>query len=525
VRLHGQIAEALEKLYGNAADGQAAELALHYAESAVLNRAHARQAAHYSRLAAEQAAAQFAWDEAIRHYERCLAITAEAPDRLGEDEAALWFSLALVQRYAGTRYGDAVRSFDRAAALYRERADAWGEARTWTAMARVGVQPLLHARLELLDGALAALDGGDSAERCALLAARAYGELEATGDPFAAEAEAMAERLGLSGALYPWSVLRRSTVIALDRGRFAEVLELGPRLHERMAAAGVLANVPLALATYAATFLGDLTRAQEVRDAYLAYLRRQRDRGVELIVLTIDALTAWRRGEQPRHADALALTGAGSFQGAMLEAEVALAAGGPATALRLCPTVDHPDASGNGVIRTHGVRSRIFVALDDPIAGRRELEAWAVAWRSDVLPQIVDRTAALASLGEAVCEFGESLRGELLAYLGRYPLMRSLPSHAANPDDLRGRLALSLGRVDEAEQHFRTGLDWASRPDVRYLVDAGRCHQGLADVAEQRGDHALAMEHLDAAGELFSKHGGAKLYLDQVIAKKQILKA
>ena len=32
------------------------------------------------------------------------------------------------------------------------------------------------------------------------------------------------------------------------------------------------------------------------------------------------------------------------------------------------------------------------------------------------------------------------------------------------------------------------------------------------------------MEHLDRAGELFSGHG-AKLYLRQVLAKKEILKA
>ncbi len=43
-------------------------------------------------------------------------------------------------------------------------------------------------------------------------------------------------------------------------------------------------------------------------------------------------------------------------------------------------------------------------------------------------------------------------------------------------------------------------------------------------MAERRGDHALAMGHLDAAGEIFAQRG-AKLYLDQVIAKKQILKA
>ena len=32
------------------------------------------------------------------------------------------------------------------------------------------------------------------------------------------------------------------------------------------------------------------------------------------------------------------------------------------------------------------------------------------------------------------------------------------------------------------------------------------------------------MEHIDRAGELFSRYG-AKLYFDQVLAKKQILKA
>ena len=46
----------------------------------------------------------------------------------------------------------------------------------------------------------------------------------------------------------------------------------------------------------------------------------------------------------------------------------------------------------------------------------------------------------------------------------------------------------------------------------------------LADVAERRGDIEAAREHLDAAGALFAQHG-AKLYLDQVLAKKQFLKA
>ena len=87
---------------------------------------------------------------------------------------------------------------------------------------------------------------------------------------------------------------------------------------------------------------------------------------------------------------------------------------------------------------------------------------------------------------------------------------------------LNGSLALRLDLVDEAEAHYHSGIEWGERE--RCPVEAGRCLQGLADVADRRGDHALASQHHDAAAELFIEHG-AKLYLDQVLAKKEILKA
>ena len=42
--------------------------------------------------------------------------------------------------------------------------------------------------------------------------------------------------------------------------------------------------------------------------------------------------------------------------------------------------------------------------------------------------------------------------------------------------------------------------------------------------ARRCGDHALASQHLDAASDRFQQHG-AKLYLDRVLAKKEIAKA
>ena len=74
----------------------------------------------------------------------------------------------------------------------------------------------------------------------------------------------------------------------------------------------------------------------------------------------------------------------------------------------------------------------------------------------------------------------------------------------------------------KAERLFRQALDECE--EMRFPVEIGRCHQGLAELTERRGDFEAAREHLDAAGELFAKYG-AKLYLDQVIAKKEILKA
>ncbi len=48
--------------------------------------------------------------------------------------------------------------------------------------------------------------------------------------------------------------------------------------------------------------------------------------------------------------------------------------------------------------------------------------------------------------------------------------------------------------------------------------------QGLADVAEARGDHSMATQHLDGAAAKFAEYG-AKLYLDQALSKNRLLGA
>jgi hypothetical protein len=77
VRLHGAVAEGRERQYGDRSEQRAAMLASHYAESSTLNREHAERAFRYSRLAADQATAQFASGEANRHLDYCAQLVTD----------------------------------------------------------------------------------------------------------------------------------------------------------------------------------------------------------------------------------------------------------------------------------------------------------------------------------------------------------------------------------------------------------------------------------------------------------------
>ena len=70
VRLHAQIAEVLEELYGSDASGHAAELAYHYVQAeAVLG---SEKLMRYSSLAGERALVTYAHEEALDHFQRGL---------------------------------------------------------------------------------------------------------------------------------------------------------------------------------------------------------------------------------------------------------------------------------------------------------------------------------------------------------------------------------------------------------------------------------------------------------------------
>ena len=100
----------------------------------------------------------------------------------------------------------------------------------------------------------------------------------------------------------------------------------------------------------------------------------------------------------------------------------------------------------------------------------------------------------------------------------RGSIVAAEPPGSRDPDSLRAAWDLRCDVVHEAQQHVRTGLEWREHEPAR---SSSRNLQGPAEVADRRGERGQAMEHLDRAGELFSRHG-TKLCLDQVLAKKQI---
>jgi tetratricopeptide (TPR) repeat protein len=526
VLLHGQIAEAFETLYGPDDRDHLAALANHYAESAVLNREHARNAVRYLRLAAEHSMAALGYDDAAKLFERCLGVIEQSHDAYGEDEAALWAALALCRRTVGEN-ATGRAALERALALFAERGDAHSRARAWADFMEGNSATQYRAEHIMLDALIAALGDEDSIELCWLLALRGLTELGPEGDPDAARAEAMALRLGLVGAAdrYQSILTRRRCLWLQKQGAFREAAAL--YVAEVEPGSGEAARTSAFQRSQALASAGDVEGWLASRSKHVGYARTYRRRVDEATGVADLAAIAWRRGEQAQAEQLLGEVDVNASALALLVvAAIALADGETATALRLLPADDHPAATVMSRALAAPLRIQVLFRAGDHKAARaalaRLLAGWDRAYLTEQLGLCGFADVAVAALAE------EPDARSLAVYLEGVPALRCYTGPwggLGNPDVLRGALGLRFGDLDAAEQHFRTGLEWASRPDVRFVVDQGRCLQGLAEVAERRGDLETARTHLDAAGALFAAHGGARLYLDQVLAKKQFLRA
>jgi predicted ATPase len=207
-RLHAAYGTALEAVLGPRADAAAAELAHHFGlAAAVAADGHdaedlVAKGVGYAKLAAEQADARLAYEDAAGHYERALAVL----DRSGGDAARLRCELLLGMGDARRCAGDVIGARACLEPAF-ELASELGEP-TWMARAALGFnsgnlwaswldlwQPD-EPSVRLLDGARVALGDEDSALKASLLAQLAVNfHSEDELSTLSAEALGMARRL------------------------------------------------------------------------------------------------------------------------------------------------------------------------------------------------------------------------------------------------------------------------------------------------------------------------------------------
>ena len=248
VRLHGQVAEALEARYGERAARRAAELALHFLESATLNAVHAAKAIDYSVLAAEAAEGRAAWAEAARLYANARVLTEGASRAASRRHQitvgwarALRISLQLREAWQVVMSGlDEMRGGDDVETF----AEACLEA------AELPAAP--ERRFALLSEALESKEQLPDTTRARVLALRATLRPEdAALDADVAEAQQIAEALGLvdvSDLVRHW---RTSRLVAA--GRLREALAQATGTSDPAGGVGVLRHA-----------LGDLEGAEQI---------------------------------------------------------------------------------------------------------------------------------------------------------------------------------------------------------------------------------------------------------------------
>jgi tetratricopeptide (TPR) repeat protein len=166
-RLHGEVAVALEALYGDAVERRLSELAHHYLAAAP--QAGMDKAIDYATRAGHRALGAMAYEEAAEHFHRALG----ALGLVGSDDARRG-ALLLALGDARVRAGDTASSratFLEATELARASDDAQALGQAALGLVVWGLSPTTDDEgIALLDEALAALGGGDPALRARLLA-------------------------------------------------------------------------------------------------------------------------------------------------------------------------------------------------------------------------------------------------------------------------------------------------------------------------------------------------------------------
>lgn len=517
-RLHKQVAERLQALYGEERDAHVLELAHHLVKA---GPAGGEEAVALARRAADQAVSVFAWSEAAYYFEAALS-AGEATRRLDVAEQAELHYRAGLAHYYDQDVGPCLHHYERAIDLYRQAGDVRGlaqalmeKARTHFTLATVPFGTV--ADLKPLEEAAAALGEGEAGLRGHIMAviAEAYrnGRQAEKAKAKAQEALDIGRRLGddllsayasfalalaFIGDLHVGEALDGWQNALVYARRAGDVLREGWALH----------RVPLAL-----TLLGRLEETDSVSIKACEVTRGSQDWGNHSLGLSHLASVAVARGQfdaaerwahetmlmvsRSRYPwggfrSLLALTCARTLRGAWIEAEDALD-------VLMEPGRVFDDAGL--VVRTF---ARVFREVVRAQSGAPAGDLTTLA--KDLMAVVGTDTYSVAPL----CALVE------LADLAKAPAIAELPHRALATGAARGVLFSSgwmyavprmLGAIaavnhrwDVAEAHLRTAIDVTGRAGA--VCELGRSYLDHARMLVARGDEAdrpLAIESLRLA--------------------------
>ena len=534
VRLHRQVGEALEALYGAHPEAHLAELAYHFFEAA--QGGDVDRAITYAVRAGDRAAATMAHEEAARHYE----IALQAMDlREGSDEArcALLLTLADTLWRAG-EYDRAKEISLRAAEIARKFGAPEQLARA--ALGFAGRLPMFAAMIRdetlvaLLEEALGALGEGDSALR-ALVLGRLAEEITLS-DPYerrealCGKAVAMARRLGDPAVLA--AVLRYTHWTLWAPGNLDERLALADEvldLAEQAGDRGMLCEARL-FRLWNFLELGDVSGAQREFDVCSRLAEELRQPYLRWVVAILRVLLAFVQGHL---AEVEALSQQALQMGQEAQNQNAALAFGIHTMAALWERGQTqelasmlPAAAEGYPTIAHNLRCMqvlLYRDLGHASDARTEFERLAAHGFSD-MPRNIGWLFGIAFLAEACASLGDGARASTLYELLRPFADRNVTIGAVIAFGSVSRylalLAVTMGRREEAARHFEDALAMNARMGTRQAL--ARTQTEYADLLLTRGEPGdrtkaldLLRNALDTAQEL-----GMKLVVERAIAAK-----
>ena len=535
VRMHARIGEALERLYGAAIQGHAAELAYHFAEAR--RTLGPEKLVRYSLLAGERALAAYAYEEAQHQFQQGLeakGVPLAGTEPAKDDEtAALLFGLARAEAPTGeqSQIQRLLANLSRAFNYYIEvgdvdRAVAVAEypLRSFIGF-RIGDNGIVARALPLVPpesiqaGRLLAhygwalgvedgdLDGANVALDKALAIARANRDL-------ALEMRVLAH---VADVDYLHLRFQESLTNALA------AIEPGPQVDDPRTAVGAYTNASRCLRV-----LGDLEGARRYAADTLTAAERLGNHGWLALALRNNGNLSWQGGDssaarnfsdrglqlEPKHSSLL-------FNRALLEYEAGEYGQGEAFLERLSAvcrleTLDPTGAPHAYLSLLIPMVARITGAVDR-LGTAETATATVLALPKPIRLFSMHARAALGLL--AVVKSDDEAAGE------QYTTLKSLQGTTMAAtlavDRLLGLLMQTVGQVDEAERHFEDALDFCRKGGHRPELAWACCD--YADILLQRnasGDREKAMSLLDESLSI-SRDLGMQPLMERVLSRQE----